>query len=114
MQRFCLTLQMRPDERLMEEYVARHQHVWPEVIAAQRAAGVTGMEIFRLGRQLFMLMETTDDFTFERKAALDRANPKVMEWEREMAMYQAADPNADASGKWAPMQKIFDLAAQSQ
>lgn len=93
----------------MREYITRHENVWPEVVAAQRAAGVLNMQIFRLGEQLVMVMETTDDFTFERKAALDRANEKVMAWEREMSRYQAAHADADASGKWQRMELIFQL-----
>ena len=109
MQRFCLTLEMYPDPQLIEEYIERHRSVWPEVLQSLRDAGVTGMEIYRLGTRLVMVMDTSDDFTFERKAALDQANPVVMQWEREMAKYQAASPDADASKKWQPMERIFLL-----
>lgn len=107
MQRFCLTLELYPGDALIAEYIERHNRVWPEVLESLRDAGVLGMEIYRHGARLFMVMETTDDFTFERKAKMDRANPVVMQWEREMAKYQAADPGADASGKWQPMDRIF-------
>jgi len=109
MQRFCLTLKMRPDPVLMEEYVQRHAAVWPEILESIRAAGVTGMQIFRDGYRMVMIMETTDEFTMERKAEMDRANPVVTRWEAEMAKYQQSDPGADASAKWLPMEKIFDL-----
>lgn len=111
MQQFILTLNLYPDAQLIDEYIGRHAAVWPEVLQSIRDAGVLDMQIYRHGTQLFMLMDTTDDFTFERKAAMDRANPVVMRWEQEMAKYQAADPAADASAKWQPMDRIFSLGA---
>jgi hypothetical protein len=43
---------------------------------------------------------------------MDRANPKVAEWEALMANFQAVPPGADPVRRWAPMEKVFDLAAQ--
>ena len=40
MQRFVLTLQLRPDSVLAEEYVARHREVWPEVLDSLRDSGI--------------------------------------------------------------------------
>lgn len=111
MQRFVLTLKMRPDAALLEEYLQIHKAVWPEVLESIRAAGVTGMQIFRDGYHMVMIMETTDDFTMERKAEMDRSNPVVMRWEASMAKYQQSDAGADASAKWLPMEMIFDLQA---
>jgi L-rhamnose mutarotase len=112
MQRFCLTLAMYPDAALIAEYKDRHRHVWPEVLQSLRDAGVVGMQIFLHEHRLIMVMETTDEFTFARKAAMDRANPTVMRWEREMAKFQDADPETDASGRWEPMECVFDLTSQ--
>jgi L-rhamnose mutarotase len=109
MQRFCLTLEMPYDPVRNDEYVARHRAVWPQVLESIRDAGVVGMDIYRDGTRLVMIMETDDDFTMERKAAMDRSNPIVMQWEAEMAKYQGSDPTADASSKWLPMEKIFNL-----
>lgn len=109
MQRFCLTLAMYPDPALIAEYRDRHRHVWPEVLQSLRDAGVVDMQIYLHSNRLFMVMDTTDDFTLERKAAMDRANPGVMQWEREMAKFQQADPDTDASGRWERMECVFHL-----
>lgn len=114
MQRFVLTLKMRPDPVLLAEYVQIHKAVWPEVLESIRAAGVTGMQIFRDGYRMVMIMETTDDFTMEKKAAMDRSNPVVMRWEATMAKYQQSDAGADASAKWLPMEMMFDLQASPE
>lgn len=109
MQRFCLTLNLRPDPALIAEYVERHRAVWPQVLESLRDSGITSMQIYLEGTQLFMIMDTTDDFTLERKGEMDRANPVVMQWEREMAKYQVADADTDASGRWRRMEKVFAL-----
>jgi L-rhamnose mutarotase len=112
MKRFCLTLDLRPDARLIDEYIDRHRNVWPEVLQSLRDAGVLDMQIYHRNGRLLMVMDTTDDFTFERKAKMDRANSRVMQWEREMAKYQAADLDADAGKKWQAMDKIFQYGAK--
>ena len=111
MQRFCLTLNLYPDQALIDEYIERHRHVWPEVLRSLRDAGVLDMKIYQHGNLLMMIMDTTDDFTIERKAVIDRANPVVMRWEEEMAKYQVGDPDSDASGRWQQMQQVFALNA---
>lgn len=112
MQRFCLTLTMQADASTINAYAERHRNVPAAILQSQRDAGVLRMDIYREGARMIMFMETTDDFTFERKAAMDRANPAVMQWEADMAQYQGGDPNADASGKWLPIPQIFNLTDQ--
>jgi L-rhamnose mutarotase len=70
------------------------------------------MEIYLLGTRMFMIMDVTDDFSFERKAEMDRANPKVQEWEALMAQFQAVSESGDPVRKWQPMEKVFDLSQQ--
>ena len=56
-----------------------------------------------------MVLETTDDFSFEAKAAADQANPKMQEWEDLMWKYQKALPGAQPGEKWMVMEKIFEV-----
>ena len=49
------------------------------------------------------------DLLFEKKAAMDAANPKVQEWENLMWKYQQALPSAKQGEKWILMNKIFEL-----
>ena len=112
MQRFCLALTMQSDNTAIDAYVHRHRSVPYAILQSQRDAGVIRMDIYRDGPRMIMLMETTDDFTFERKAAMDRDNPAVVQWEADMAQYQGADARADASAKWLPIERIFNLTDQ--
>ena len=109
MKRFCFTLELRPDPALIAEYVELHREGRPEIHRSIRDAGVLDMQIFLLGTQLFMIMDTTDAFTLEHKAALDHANPSVVAWERLMSRFQNADPSGDFAGRWQAMRKIFQL-----
>ena len=54
-------------------------------------------------------MEVEDDFSFEVKAAMDAANPKVQEWENFVWKYQQALPGSKPGEKWILLKNIFDL-----
>ncbi|NYF90194.1 L-rhamnose mutarotase [Tunturiibacter empetritectus] len=110
MKRFCLTLSLRPDPELIAEYIEHHRIGRPEIHQSIRDAGVLDMEIFHLQGILFMIMDTTNDFTFERKAEMDRLNPAVQAWESLMSSYQNVSSGSDPSTRWRQMEKIFKLA----
>ncbi len=112
MPRYCLTLKLRDDNALRAEYIEQHKAVWPEIKQSIRDAGVLDMQIYERDGRLFMVMETEDEFSFERKQAMDLANPRVREWETLMSRYQDADlPDpSDPSAKWQRMDRIFQLA----
>lgn len=109
MSRYCLALDLKDDPVLIAEYEKYHTAVWPEIVSSIRAAGITHMEIYRWGNRLFMIMETTPEFSFEKKAGMDAANKKVSEWEELMWKYQQALPGAKPGEKWLLMNRIFDL-----
>lgn len=107
--RYCLTLNLKDDPELIRQYEEYHKAVWPEILQSIRSSGILDMEIYRLGARLFMIMETGEDFTFDRKQALDAGNPKVQEWEELMWNYQQPLKEAIRGEKWMLMDKIFDL-----
>lgn len=111
MQRFCLALDLKPDPALIAEYEAHHRAVWPEILESLRKAGIENLEIYRVENRLFMVLEAGDDFSFEKKAKLDAADPKVQEWETLMWKYQQALPTARPGEKWMVMERIFRLFA---
>lgn len=105
--RYCLALDLKNDEALIAEYEMYHQRVWPEVLQSIRDSGIEKMEIYRIGNRLFMIIETTDSFSFEKKAEADGANPIVVQWEELMWKYQQALPGSIPGQKWVLMKKIF-------
>lgn len=112
MKRFCFALDLINDEKLVAEYEAYHRRVWPEIIQSILGSGIIQMEIYRTGNRLFMIMDTEDGFSFDKKAAMDAANPKVQQWEQLMWKYQAGLPWAKKGEKWVLMDKIFSLDEQ--
>lgn len=109
MKKYCLALDLIDDTALITAYENYHKHEWPEVRASIIDSGILNMEIYRIGNRLFMIMETDDDFDFEKKAEMDAGNAKVQEWETLMWNYQQALPGANPGEKWVLMKQIFKL-----
>jgi L-rhamnose mutarotase len=109
MKKYCLTLELKNDPQLIQQYDEHHRAVWPEIIQSIKESGITNMEIYRLGTRLFMTMEVNDDFSFEKKTEADRNNQKVQEWEELMWTYQQPLAEAAKGEKWMLMDKIFEL-----
>jgi L-rhamnose mutarotase len=112
--RYCLALDLKNDPALIAEYERYHEAVWPEVLQSIRDAGVLSMEIYRVENRLFLIMETDDAFSFDRKGQMDAANPHVQQWETLMWTYQQALPTAAPGQKWIPAKKIFDLKGDAK
>ena len=107
--RYCLTLDLKDDPRLMADYKRYHEKIWTEITRSIKDAGIEDMEIYLLGTRMFMVMEVNENFSFEAKAKADRENPKVREWEELMWKFQAPLPEAKPGEKWLLMEKIFEL-----
>lgn len=107
--RYCFALDLKKDDQLIREYENYHAHVWPEIIDSIKESGILNLEIYRVSNRLFMIMETSEDFSFDKKNAMDAANPKVQEWESLMWKYQQALPVAQPGEKWLLMNRIFEL-----
>jgi L-rhamnose mutarotase len=56
--RSAFVLRVRPDK--IDEYIEAHRHVWPELLAALRAAGIRNYTIYRHGNQMFGYFEADD------------------------------------------------------
>ena len=108
MKRYCQTLKLVDDPELIARYVEVHSHVWPEIIAGQHEVGILSMQIYRHERSLFMVMDTVDDFVFERDMTRLSTLPHQAEWEAYVAQFQGASATARSDEKWQLMDKIFD------
>lgn len=109
MKRYCLTLDLKDDPKLIAEYKKYHVNIWPEIAKSIRDTGIRDMEIYLLDTRLFMIIEADESFSFERKGKADADNPKVQEWEQLMWKYQQPLPQAKPGEKWMLMDKIFKL-----
>ena len=109
MKRYCFALDLKDDDELIAEYEKYHEAIWPEITESIIAAGIEQLEIYRVENRLFMIMETNEEFSFEKKNKMDAKNEKVQEWERLMWKYQQALPSAAEGEKWILMKNIFTL-----
>lgn len=111
MKRYCLALDLVDDPSLIAEYEQWHAagNGWPEIKASIVDAGILDMQIYRTGNRLFMIMETEDSFSFEKKAGMDASNAKVAEWEQLMWKFQRPLPWARDGEKWVLMDQIYSL-----
>lgn len=109
MKRYCQTLKLRDNKELIAQYVEEHKHVWPEIEAGIREVGILDMQIYILDNTLFMIVDTIDDFDWEKDNARLVTLPRQAEWEAYMSRFQQADENATSAEKWQLMERIFKL-----
>jgi len=79
-ERSAFVLHVRPER--IDEYVAAHRDVWPEMLEALRGAGVRNYSIFRDGNQVFGYFEADD---LEAAAAHLAGRPVCARWQDAMA-----------------------------
>jgi L-rhamnose mutarotase len=107
MTRICFQLQIKPE--LLDEYVARHTPVWPDMLAEIAAAGRRNYSLFLgEGGRLIGYYETDDDAAAQAYLA---ASPVAARWEAEMARFFAGlDGRPDQAA--TPLTQIFHLEDQ--
>ena len=109
MKRYCFALDLKDNADSIAEYEKIHENIWPEIRETIVVAGITDMQIYRIGTRMFMIMDTVDDFSFEAKSKADAENPIVQKWENFMWTFQQALPMANPGEKWVMMKQIFGL-----
>ena len=107
--RHCFALDLINDVELISEYKKYHTKVWPEIVASIVDSGIQDLQIYLVENRLLMIMEVSENFSFEQKGKLDAENEKVQEWERLMWKYQKALPQSKKGEKWKLMEKIYHL-----
>ena len=109
--RYCQTLSLKNNPILIEEYRKIHseEKAWPEIRAGIRAVGILEMEIYILGSQLFMIIETPLDFDW--KIAMDKLSnlPRQAEWEKDVSKFQDCPCLSSSAEKWKLMERMFYL-----
>lgn len=109
--RYCQTLSLKNNLILIEEYRKIHseEKAWPEIRAGIRAVGILEMEIYILGSQLFMIIETPLDFDW--KIAMDKLSnlPRQAEWEKYVSKFQDCPCLSSSAEKWKLMERMFYL-----
>ena len=79
MQRYCFTFEIRPGAEA--EYKRRHDEIWPELVEAIKAAGISNYSLFRRGTQVIAYCECEPDAaTAFAKVGTHEANARWSAW----------------------------------
>ncbi|KQR39439.1 L-rhamnose mutarotase [Microbacterium sp. Leaf159] len=107
MTRVAFQLQVRPE--LLDEYLARHSPVWPEMLAEIAAAGRRNYSLFLAdGGRLTGYYEVDDDDAAQAYLA---ASPVAARWEAEMGrFFIGLDGRPDQAA--ATLTEVFNLEDQ--
>ena len=103
MERVCFLARVRPER--LDGYRDRHKDVWPEMLAALRAAGWGNYSIFLAGDGLLVGYLETDDY--EAALAAMAATDVNKRWQAEMAEFFVAGGAPDES--FLRIAEIFHL-----
>lgn len=110
MKRYGQTIRLKDDAAIIARYVEHHAAVWSEVERGLKDIGIRRMLIFLIGRQLFMYMETSDEFEPERDfPRYEASSARIKEWQALMASMQEPVPDAQPGEWWAQMKLVFAL-----
>ena len=96
---------------MIEAYCRIHskEKAWPEIRAGIREVGILEMEIYILGNQLFMIVETPADFDWDTAMNKLATLPRQAEWEEYVARFQQCAKQASSDEKWKMMERMFYL-----
>lgn len=100
-QRSAFVLEVRPGK--MDEYVAAHKAVWPEMLDALRAAGIRNYSIFRAGNEVFGYFESDDLEAAGRAMAAQEVNRRWQDHMAELLAERVSDEGPP------PLEEIFRL-----
>lgn len=106
--RYCFELRVRPDR--IEEYVARHRAVWPEMLRALADAGWRNYSLFLRGDGLLIGYVEADDLA-AAQAAMDRTEVNER-WQAEMAEFFADLDGAAPDRGLHLLEEVFHLEDQ--
>ena len=109
--RFCKTLTLENDPRLIEDYKKVHAAgaAWPEITQGMIDVGIVDMEIYLAGTRLFMIMDTVPDFDTESAMTELATKPRQSEWEAYVSKFQKTSAEASADEKWQLVERIYKL-----
>lgn len=105
MQRICFQLKVRPER--LDEYVLRHENVWPEMCDALHDAGWNNYSLFLNPDGTLIGYLETDDFAAAQAAmAQTEINSR---WQNEMAQFFEGLEGRDPDEGMFAIREIFHI-----
>ena len=90
----------------LEEYIKRHNEIWPEMVEVLKSAGISNYTIWNTGNELFGYYECEKGIEFA--ARVQSESPVVGRWDEYMkdVMVMETDP---VTGAQPLLKKVFEL-----
>jgi L-rhamnose mutarotase len=106
-----MALDLIDNAELITAYEHHHQpgNIWPEIPAGIREAGITDMQIYRIGRHLFMIVEYDEHTDLKTAFGKMALLPRQEEWAALMSGFQQKLAEAGNGEHWAEMKPVFLL-----
>ncbi|MCE5188717.1 MAG: L-rhamnose mutarotase [Eubacteriales bacterium] len=106
---YCL--RVKPQYR--EEYLENHMHVWPEVEAALKRAGVASYRIWITPDNLLIAVVEFQEGCDMQDVARESAQvPRCQEWEAYMANMQRPCEYAKSGEWWCELPAAYELIGE--
>ena len=103
MERICFTFELH--EGTEDEYKRRHDEIWPELVSAIKAAGLSNYSLFRRGTQVVAYAEAEPDaVTAFALLRLSEHNARWSEWFEDLIVNLT-----DARGQLISFQEVWHL-----
>lgn len=104
MEKYAWKAKLKPN--MKEEYILRHNEIWPEMVEMLKSAGIENYSIWIWGDELFGYYECSKGIAFASKVQSESdVNKKWNEFMKDV-MTVAVDPITGAQPK---MEQAFDL-----
>jgi len=102
MARAAFRLRIKPDA--VAAYDEAHRHVWPELLAELKQAGISDYSVFRRGQDLFLVMRVENFDAAWDELAKDPVN---LRWQQEMSKLFEPVPGLQPGERFAMMKEVF-------
>ena len=93
-------------EGMVEEYIRRHDEIWPEMVETLKSAGITNYTIWNYGLELFGYYECERGYEYAER--VQKESPVVQKWDVYMADILTFDK--DENGNNLDYKTVFYLA----
>ena len=104
MERYAWRARVRPG--MLDEYIRRHNAIWPELKEVLHQAGIRNYTIWNVGDELFGYYECEKGIEYAAK--VQRESPVTEEWNKYMSdiLIMDADPE---TGVQPALEKVFEF-----
>lgn len=79
-----------------EEYVFRHDNIWPEMVENLKSQGISNYSIFKCGREIIGYYECE---SIEKMKRVKSENPVAARWSESMKEIMTIDTEEDGTPK---------------